>query len=79
MISSPRIGLRRGTGRKQIIDALDDNSVLAEPDELFDRPHAGLKPRFFSLIRIELGKLFGTKVLCQHVPRERFAIADRSE
>ena len=68
ILTTKRITASR-SGRKQIVDALYDNGVLAKADQFLDRLHAALDPCFLPLFRIELGELVRTQELREHISR----------
>src|SRR3989442_4278123 len=58
----------------QIVNAANDDRVVAHADQTLHGPDAATQPRLFLLI--ELLKLLGTKVFGNYVTRHEFAVAD---
>ena len=56
---------------QEIVDALDDDRVLAQPDKLLTAFMPRFEPRFFLFFGIELGKFFGAEEFGDNISRKR--------
>src|SRR6266851_5360259 len=61
----------------QIVDAAHNDRIVAQPNKTFDRANATAQTRLF--LFVELLKLFLTKILCNYIAWNQFAVADARE
>ena len=67
------------THRQKIIDAFDDDRVLAQADKFFNGFHPAFDPRFLSLFRVELGKFLSAQKLGENIAGQCFSVSDRGK